>query len=571
MAAPLIALLIWPVSRMLPQALKPYQVEGVRWCYKAIHRGGGLLADDPGLGKTLQVIAAVEAAVHAKQVSRVLIAAPANLLANWDAEFRHWLGGTEHALAVTHLKKGTANLAMPIHLELLARTKLPHHCVTLVSYEGLLKHGKYLAAGDGVDLLICDEAHGLAHMGVRATAVRSVPAKARLLITATPLSNDMEELYRLYNFAVPGVLGTLSSFRYDFLKPIEAASAEGAGDDVRLLGKITAEALSAVSARVQIGSRTRLALIHPQALTMPLPPYHRCSSDVRARHSTEGCPPSIPCSSCVARRQRSDSWSPCLSQRAPPRRATCCRLWDASIPRSWIHRCNRSSTCPHHHRPMRAPACERLPYLFFHRSSLRRASRVASCAKCCPSRRTHPRSKWVSRIHLLSLLLTHPVSNPTNSVSDVCVHVHHDALMLAPRAAWSGKLQACARLLDVILRDTPDKVVVVCSRLNVLRRIRGYVESAHEGGKEATFYLNGDLELESRQKMISRYAKLMADHLSPLPSSVSDRHGHAASLQVQQQRYESTCVLADIQSCCWHQPHRRKPPHHARALLQPGS
>ena len=360
MIAPLIVLLLWPVSLTLPQALKPYQVEGVRWLYKAIHGGGGLLADDPGLGKTLQVIAVVEAAVRAKQVCRVLVAAPANLLANWDAEFRHWLGGTEYALTVTHLKNCTANLAMPVHLELLARTKLPQQSITLISYEGLLKHGKHLAAGDGVDLLICDEAHGLAHKGKQAAAARSVPAKARLLVTATPLSNDLEELYRLYDLAVPGVLSTLSNFRYDFMKPIEAASAEGADEDAILLGTIAAQALAAISAKVRMRDCTLPS--HSDALTTrvstsvcrhALAACHtprRCSSDARARHSTAGCPQSTRCSSCAGRRRRSGSWSPSSSQRAPPPRVMCCRHWDASIPLSWIHRCSgllRSNSMPH--------------------------------------------------------------------------------------------------------------------------------------------------------------------------------------------------------------------------------
>ena len=65
--------------------LKPHQVEGVRWLFAAIHRGGGLLADDPGLGKTLQVITVVEALIRSDVFRRVLIVMPANLLANWDA------------------------------------------------------------------------------------------------------------------------------------------------------------------------------------------------------------------------------------------------------------------------------------------------------------------------------------------------------------------------------------------------------------------------------------------------------------------------------------------------------
>ena len=72
-------------ARAVSQVLKPHQVEGVRWLFAAIHRGGGLLADDPGLGKTLQVITVVEALIRSDVFCRVLIVMPANLLANWDA------------------------------------------------------------------------------------------------------------------------------------------------------------------------------------------------------------------------------------------------------------------------------------------------------------------------------------------------------------------------------------------------------------------------------------------------------------------------------------------------------
>jgi len=61
------------------------QIEGVRWLYAAVHGGGGILADEPGLGKTLQVIAALEALVASGHVRRVLVVTPSNLLANWYA------------------------------------------------------------------------------------------------------------------------------------------------------------------------------------------------------------------------------------------------------------------------------------------------------------------------------------------------------------------------------------------------------------------------------------------------------------------------------------------------------
>ena len=64
------------------QILRPHQVEGVRWLFGAFGRGGGLLTDEPGLGKTLQLIALLEALIRARALARVLVVAPANLCAH---------------------------------------------------------------------------------------------------------------------------------------------------------------------------------------------------------------------------------------------------------------------------------------------------------------------------------------------------------------------------------------------------------------------------------------------------------------------------------------------------------
>lgn len=120
------------LSAACVQVLMAHQLEGARWLFGAFWRGGGLLADEPGLGKTLQVITLVEALVRARAIARVLVAAPANLyarpdrtrrppcarpladppgmppralfphrsVANWDDEFQRWLGGSAFELSV---------------------------------------------------------------------------------------------------------------------------------------------------------------------------------------------------------------------------------------------------------------------------------------------------------------------------------------------------------------------------------------------------------------------------------------------------------------------------------------
>ena len=73
-------------------------------------------------------------------------------------------------------------------------------------------------------------------------------------------------------------------------------------------------------------------------------------------------------------------------------------------------------------------------------------------------------------------------------------------------AAWSGKLQACARLLDAISLGCPeDKVVVVGDRLNVLQRIREYVAETFDDGAQTVLTLSGDVDMGSRKAAIDRY------------------------------------------------------------------
>jgi len=191
----------------LARVLQPRQWRGVRWLYAAAMRGGGVLGDDPGLGKTLQAIAVAEALVrgqhlllqprppppgprrliplslpppplrsllqvHSGRACRVLVVAPANLVANWVAELRRWLGHTPHALAVQAVD-GSSYMRATAQLCRFAATRPPDHAVAIVSYEMLHTHGDALRVGaGGVDLLVADEAHRLRREGGgRAAAV----------------------------------------------------------------------------------------------------------------------------------------------------------------------------------------------------------------------------------------------------------------------------------------------------------------------------------------------------------------------------------------------------------------
>ena len=80
-----------------------------------------------------------------------------------------------------------------------------------------------LIASDGVDLLVVDEAHRLRNRGETAKAIEAVPAKARVLLTGTPLSNNLAEFYSVLDLANPGCLGTRADFDEGFVRPMAAA------------------------------------------------------------------------------------------------------------------------------------------------------------------------------------------------------------------------------------------------------------------------------------------------------------------------------------------------------------
>ena len=101
-------------ARLCPpvwKGLQAHQLRGQRWLAASIaENGGAILADDPGLGKTLTAIGFMEALVRAQLVTRVLVVVPANLLKVWENELGRWLGKQAHRLEVDSLAPDVASL-----------------------------------------------------------------------------------------------------------------------------------------------------------------------------------------------------------------------------------------------------------------------------------------------------------------------------------------------------------------------------------------------------------------------------------------------------------------------------
>ena len=223
--------LLRPASRLgqwaLPEPaamrrLQPHQLTGVRWLFGAWSSGGGILADDPGLGKTLQLLVLIDTLVRARLTRRVLVVVPANLLGNWEAEIYQWRRAGVLNFEAVVIQSGAVGLQPEDLLERLASVRAGEHLVCVISFEGLAYHGGELRVKRGVDLLVADEAHHLFNPGKMSGAFADTDAARRLLATGTPLANRFGEFFSLVDLACPGRLGTREDFKLDFVSPIEA-------------------------------------------------------------------------------------------------------------------------------------------------------------------------------------------------------------------------------------------------------------------------------------------------------------------------------------------------------------
>jgi len=187
--------------------LRPYQKVGVAWlAFASSLRLGVCLADDMGLGKTIQVLALL--LLHKRRERAAgpphLLVAPASLLANWKAEIDRF------APSLTTLVAHPSAMA-PRELTELAGADLGSTDLVITTY-GTLARVAALRMREW-SLLILDEAQAIKNPGARQTeAVKALKARSRIALTGTPVENRLGDLWSLYDFLDPGLLGSAHEF-----------------------------------------------------------------------------------------------------------------------------------------------------------------------------------------------------------------------------------------------------------------------------------------------------------------------------------------------------------------------
>ncbi|MFH1684320.1 MAG: DEAD/DEAH box helicase [Candidatus Margulisiibacteriota bacterium] len=197
--------------------LRPYQEIGHNWLWLLSNLGlGACLADDMGLGKTIQILSLFLTIKEKKPSGKPsLLVLPASLLANWKAEMQRFTP-TLAARFVHPSEMGQGDLAAMSNNPGKALSKTD---VILTTY-GMLLRQKWLLDVEW-QLAILDEAQAIKNPSARQTkAVKQLKSEARIVLTGTPVENRLSDLWSLFDFLCPGLLGSAAKFK-EFIKGLE--------------------------------------------------------------------------------------------------------------------------------------------------------------------------------------------------------------------------------------------------------------------------------------------------------------------------------------------------------------
>jgi superfamily II DNA or RNA helicase len=195
--------------RTLKADLRPYQKDGFSWLV-FLHElnSGGILADDMGLGKTVQAIALLLWAKSKYKRKLNLVVAPTSVVPNWEREIAKFAPGLK-----TVVWQGPNRSQRAPELE--------KADVMITSYALLRRDEELLQALD-LRYVILDEAQHIKNpMSQTARSAKKLSSERRLALTGTPIENRLSELWSIFDFVSPGLLGTLKTFEERIARPID--------------------------------------------------------------------------------------------------------------------------------------------------------------------------------------------------------------------------------------------------------------------------------------------------------------------------------------------------------------
>ncbi|XP_024362916.1 SNF2 domain-containing protein ENL1 isoform X1 [Physcomitrium patens] len=230
--------------------LYPHQRKGLEWFWSLHTKGmGGILGDDMGLGKTLQVASFLAGLFCTQNIKCALIVAPKTLIAHWVKELKVvGLSRKTQDYSGTSVKVRESALS---HVLQMGGVLLTTYDMVRCNFKAL--RGDYNGrdgfgdASDDIitwDYIILDEGHLVKNPNTqRAKSLRAIPAAHRIVISGTPIQNHLQEMWALFDFCCPNLLGDRKEFREKYERQILAGTDKNASDRQKRIGIQVAEEL----------------------------------------------------------------------------------------------------------------------------------------------------------------------------------------------------------------------------------------------------------------------------------------------------------------------------------------
>ncbi|EGC30980.1 hypothetical protein DICPUDRAFT_50468 [Dictyostelium purpureum] len=256
------------VDPILSAKLRPHQREGVKFVFDCLlgfrggFKGNGcILADDMGLGKSIQAITILwtllkQGPKGEPTAKKAVIVAPCSLVGNWCKELKKWLGDGINTVAIGEsTKTGRAKLS---------ELEFGPADVLIISYDQLRIYCEDVCKISSIGLVICDEGHRLKNAEIKTTkAVSMIPTPRRVILSGTPIQNDLTEFYAMVNFVNPGLLKNVATFKNVYDAPIVASRSPEATEEERKIGRERSAELSRLTGQFIL---RRTAIVNTQYL-----------------------------------------------------------------------------------------------------------------------------------------------------------------------------------------------------------------------------------------------------------------------------------------------------------------
>ncbi len=203
-----------PAPKNLQAELRPYQLHGLSYLnFLQSYGFGGILADEMGLGKTVQTLSFIQHMVNKGHEGPNLIVVPTSVLPNWDREAQKFVPGLRRLLIYGINRENLFPKIADADLVITTYALLRRDMDELLKYD--------------FNSVILDEAQNIKNPNtITARSVRRLNSRFRLCLSGTPIENNLIELWSLFEFLMPGLLGSQHGFYSGFMRPIRDGDEE---------------------------------------------------------------------------------------------------------------------------------------------------------------------------------------------------------------------------------------------------------------------------------------------------------------------------------------------------------